>query len=709
MTAYQQAMRAPGRELAVSGKMTLHTGREIALTGADVISLNIDEGVNDGLLVGAVLSAKHTLKLAGAGGAWLPGGDKLSSDAVLGATVQLSIGTGALVEPLCTFVVREAEAEKYGAGITLSGYDSMYEETGGAFSDTLAYPATLTAVVRHIVGKTRYALPDSVPGGSAQIPAKPQWGTCNVRQALGWALALTGCYARISRAGTFEIHSVWETEDIAENIADAAVLSRSYGFADFGPLKVLRATSVRGQDSEAEAEALEVMAAGVTTATSQNALDLGANPLLIAGTEQAQTLLSGALAQLEGMQLRRAAFRFRGDPTLCVGARVSVDGTTSLLTRQKLRLAKGFSAECEMGAPDPSDNNLRAITPEGGLNAARLTGTVDGGLLAAESVTAGAIRAGSITAAKLAAGAVDAQAISAVSARVAELAAQQISTDALYAGIAQIAGAHLGQAVIDGAQIQDATITGAKIQNAAIDGTKIANAAIDSAKIALGAITTALIASGAVGTAQIADGSITSAKIVSLNADVITAGTLSVDRLLLKGANGLFRAINATDEGLTVEQLSQEEYQNAISGTVLTARSVTADKLAAKSVTANEIAAGTITAAEVDVSGLFASEAAVGILNAYDIRNDDCITLTVGGERRTFLRVRAEGVEIGSENSDYKLLLRSDRLDILQTGQVIASFAYNRLWTQAAEIDDYLKVGAYTIRKSSDGGLAFGT
>ena len=141
----------------------------------------------------------------------------------------------------------------------------------------------------------------------------------------------------------------------------------------------------------------------------------------------------------------------------------------------------------------------------------------------------------------------------------------------------------------------------------------------------------------------------------------------------------------------------------------LTADTVTADKLAAKSVTANEIAAGTITAAEVDVSGLFASEAAVGILNAYDIRNDDCITLTVGGERRTFLRVRAEGVEIGSENSDYKLLLRSDRLDILQTGQVIASFAYNRLWTQAAEIDDYLKVGAYTIRKSSDGGLAFGT
>ncbi len=143
--------------------------------------------------------------------------------------------------------------------------------------------------------------------------------------------------------------------------------------------------------------------------------------------------------------------------------------------------------------------------------------------------------------------------------------------DNLTAAVAEIAQVEIGEAVIDGAQITDGTITNAKIENAAID----------TAKIALGAITTALIATGAVGTAQIADGSITDAKIVSLNADVINAGTLSVDRLLLKGPDGLFVAINATDEGLTSEQLSQEEYQSAISGTVLVARLVTADKIAA--------------------------------------------------------------------------------------------------------------------------------
>lgn len=199
----------------------------------------------------------------------------------------------------------------------------------------------------------------------------------------------------------------------------------------------------------------------------------------------------------------------------------------------------------------------------------------------------------------------------------------------LTATVAEIAQVEIGEAVIDGAQITDGTITNAKIENAAID----------TAKIALGAITTALIATGAVGTAQIADGSITDAKIVSLNADVINAGTLSVDRLLLKGPDGLFVAINATDEGLTSEQLSQEEYQSAISGTVLVARSVTADKIAAKSITANEIAAGAITTAELAAESVDASKIKAGSITtshvvagfgqALDISSNQSIQLVV--------------------------------------------------------------------------------
>lgn len=182
----------------------------------------------------------------------------------------------------------------------------------------------------------------------------------------------------------------------------------------------------------------------------------------------------------------------------------------------------------------------------------------------------------------------------------------------LNAAMANIAQAEIQQASIDGAHITDATITNAKI----------ANGTIETAKIALGAITTALIASGAIGTAQIADGSITSAKIVELNADLITAGTLSVERLLLKGPNGLFHAINATDSGLTMEDLSEEQYQNAISGTVLVARSVSADKIAAQSITANELASGAITTEKLAAEAVDASKIKAGSVTTSHVTAD---------------------------------------------------------------------------------------
>lgn len=243
------------------------------------------------------------------------------------------------------------------------------------------------------------------------------------------------------------------------------------------------------------------------------------------------------------------------------------------------------------------------------------------------------IAAAQITTANIKNANIDWATIENLSAQIANIAKAEIENadigfaqiDGLEAKIAEIVLAEISKAVIHSAQIDDldatvADIATAKITSATIKGAQIEDASITSAKIALGAITAALIEKGAIGTAQIADSSITEAKIVSLNADVITAGTLSVDRLLIKGPNGLFRAINATDEGLTSTELSQEEYQNGMSGTVLVARSVTADKIAAKSITANEILGGTITAAEIDVTNLFAAEAVIAQLDNYILR-----------------------------------------------------------------------------------------
>ncbi len=116
-------------------------------------------------------------------------------------------------------------------------------------------------------------------------------------------------------------------------------------------------------------------------------------------------------------------------------------------------------------------------------------------------------------------------------------------------------------------------------------------AQIDLANIKDGSITTAMIGTGVVGTAQIADGSITDAKIVELTANKINAGTLSVERLEIRGStSSIVYGLNNITGAL------QAQNTNTLNGEILTSRTITADKIVANAITANEIASKTITA-----------------------------------------------------------------------------------------------------------------
>lgn len=128
-------------------------------------------------------------------------------------------------------------------------------------------------------------------------------------------------------------------------------------------------------------------------------------------------------------------------------------------------------------------------------------------------------------------------------------------------------------------------------------------ATIDLANIKNGSIKTAMIDVGAVNTAQIADGSITDAKIVELTANKITAGTLSVERLEIRGSNrSIVYALNNITGALQAQNV------DTLNGEILTPRTITADKIVASSITGNEIAAKTILANHIDVIDLFAQK-----------------------------------------------------------------------------------------------------
>lgn len=335
-------------------------------------------------------------------------------------------------------------------------------------------------------------------------------------------------------------------------------------------------------------------------------------------------------------------------------------------------------------------------TPEEGLTGNRIsaaqipTGSITGSKLAINSVGIGQLQSGSvgslqiqnaavgnaniadaaITSAKIYDGAItnakiDNAAITSAKIADGEISSAKIANAAITSakiqdsaiGSAKIADAAVTRAkiadlAVDGAKIDDLAVTTAKIAQAAITNAKIANAAVNTAQIALGAITSALIQSGAVGTAQIADASITDAKIISLNADVISSGTLATERLILKGEGGVIYEINAQSSGLSLSELQDEEYQNKLNGTVLVARSVTAEQIAAATITANEILAGSITGDRIAANTIEGRSIKAGAITTSHISSDFGKTLDLSGNTGINLRVQGISDEIDEVRSE---------------------------------------------------------
>ena len=79
---------------------------------------------------------------------------------------------------------------------------------------------------------------------------------------------------------------------------------------------------------------------------------------------------------------------------------------------------------------------------------------------------------------------------------------------------------------------------------------------------------------------------------VTIDGDLINAGTLKADRLIVKGIDGLYYQLNAGVEGVTETELATEEYQNALHGSNIIAKTITADKLTVSDLVAFEATIG---------------------------------------------------------------------------------------------------------------------
>ena len=100
---------------------------------------------------------------------------------------------------------------------------------------------------------------------------------------------------------------------------------------------------------------------------------------------------------------------------------------------------------------------------------------------------------------------------------------------------------------------------------------------IDFANIGEAAIENFYAKSGVIQDVVISDGQVTGTLVgVTIKGDLIEGGTVVADKLVIQGEDGLYYKLNTDGETITSEQT---EY-NSLSGTIITAKSVTAEKIA---------------------------------------------------------------------------------------------------------------------------------
>ena len=210
---------------------------------------------------------------------------------------------------------------------------------------------------------------------------------------------------------------------------------------------------------------------------------------------------------------------------------------------------------------------------------------------------------------------------------IVNLKSTMITTDTLKAEIAKI-----GYLTADEADIRYLTVSTAD--------TKFLHA--DMSDMDIAKIQTLFATAGIVSDMTIKDGHITGVlDSVTVNANSITTGTLSVDRLVIRGSEkSLVYELNNISGALQTKSV------DTLNGEIFTQRTITADKLVAKSITSNEIKAGTITSDEIAAGTIKAANINVTDLvgNAAFINSLKSNTVIVG------LQNDINGISVGGRN-----------------------------------------------------------
>lgn len=341
---------------------------------------------------------------------------------------------------------------------------------------------------------------------------------------------------------------------------------------------------------------------------------------------------------------------------------------------------------------------------------------------------------------------------------------KNLNTDKLSVRDADIKYATIGDLEATNAQFNNLGSTYAKItdlnaQQAQIDNLGAKYATIDFANINEAAVKKIYSEYGIIDNLVFKNGRVAGELVgVTIKGDIIEGGTVIADKLVVKGSDGLFYKLNTDGIATTAEQT---EY-NSLSGTVITAKSITAEKvdvddlvafeatIGGFNITKDAIYSGKKQSAENTTSGVYLDkegQLSVGdskdYLRYFKDENGEyklevsasSILMKLGGsssnlegaidsvekninylaEKTEYISVGTDDdgnpyIELGKKDSDFKLRITNEKLELYDGSSTPAYISNQKLMIKKAEVIDELRFGNFVWAKRPNGnmGLTWG-
>ncbi len=218
------------------------------------------------------------------------------------------------------------------------------------------------------------------------------------------------------------------------------------------------------------------------------------------------------------------------------------------------------------------------------------------------------------------------------------------------------------------------SVTDAEAKYANIEFTNIGKAAIESF----------FSKSGMIGDLVVGEGTITGTLVgVTIKGDLIEGGTVKADKLVVKGSDGLFYKLNT--DGVTTS--AEQTNENSLNGSVITAKSITAEKVSVNDLVAFGATIGGFTITD---SSLYSGVKESATNTARGVFMDKDGELAVG-DGTNYLRYYKD------DTGAYKLELSASSV-MLKAGSVSVADALDAATTKA----DAAKEAADSVKETAD-------